>query len=617
MEFRRLRASIAHNEQEAPSIYMAICAIESLVYDIEDEADQDISACPIGDETLPTKLAWLCNTVLDIYHDNCEEMTRNRDRLSSAVEKLRKVEGELIQLADVSDQLDQVRRKLDVRQRELDEAKENKRLFDSLHAKCAEAEETLKTLKEFDVEKEQQRFQQLDSEISGYVDAQAELRVQLDEANIKLHEAKEAHDALEKELAVVRAKTLDLGESVQPMLDALAQEREAGAQAAARVAELEENKKRLVLDKDRQLALIQQAQTEIDNYTEQVLEPIRQQIIGEQERLEQLEKEKQQEAAALETICQKRDAVINQIAEIREREKEENAERLKKEQQLMELTADQKKRRADITALQEELDTLTEELSALQDLVFELDKQKIPTQKKRVEEESAQTAELETELQMLKDREEALQREREEIESKCHDASEKLKTFQDLYDTLTADYSSQNSELQNLEKKLNDMKDKTDVQKHALYKTQLEESIREVQQIQDECDTMEAELQSTRAQLEEKRSRYGNLKNQKDKAAKVEEEINRYLAELEPIVTQGFLAQLEEMEERLNQLSYVRNNLHKSLAMMGEILGEVPVPDDGVMLLQLHDIMQRMQSKIKQMRNDVAMCAKSVKLEER
>lgn len=617
MEFKRLRASIAHNEQEAPSIYMAICAIESLVYDVEDEADQDISVCPIGDETLPTKLAWLCNTVLDIYHDNCEEMTRNRDRLSAAVEKLRKVEGELRQFADVSVQLEQAHSKLEARQRELNEARENKRLFDSLHAKCAEAEETLKTLKGFDVEIEQQRFRQLNSEISGHVDAQAELRVQLDEANVKLRDAKEARDALEKELAEVRNKTLDLSERVQPMLDALAQEREAGAQAAARVAELEETKKRLVLDKERQLALAQQTQREIDNYTEQVLEPIRQQMIGEQERFERLEKEKQQETAALETICKKRDAVINHIAEIREREQEENAELLKKEQQFMTLTADQEKRRADIAVLQAELDALTEQLSGLQDLVFELGRQKIPAQKKRVEEESTQAAELETELQTLKNREEALQRERKEIESKCADASERLKTYQELYDALTADYSAQNSELQNLEKKLNDMKDKTDVQKHALYKTQLEESIREVQQIQDECDTMEAELQSMRAKLEEKRSRYDNLKEQKAKAADVEVKINRYLTELEPIVTQGFLARLEEMEERLNQLAYVRNNLHKSLVMMGEILGEVPVSDGGEMLSQLDDIMQKMQSKIKQIRNDVAMCARSVKLEER
>lgn len=88
MEFKRLKASIAHNQGEKPTIYMAVCAIESLVYDIEDEADSELSVCPVGDETLPTKLAWLCNTVLDIYNDNRDEMTRSRERLDRSVEKV-------------------------------------------------------------------------------------------------------------------------------------------------------------------------------------------------------------------------------------------------------------------------------------------------------------------------------------------------------------------------------------------------------------------------------------------------------------------------------------------------------------------------------------------------
>lgn len=515
MEFKRLKASIAHNAQEIPSIYMAICAMESLVYDIEDEADQEISSCPLGEDTLPTKLAWLCNTILDIYHDNCQEMTRNRDRLSSAIEKLCNVEEELKQLADDSNQLEQMRSKLDTRQNELNAARESKRLFDSLHTKCAEAENELQALKKFDTEKEQQRLEQINLEISSHIDEQKKLCAQLDEANATL------------------------------------------------------------------------------------------------------EKEQQQAAASLETLCQKRDMVINQIAGIREQEKEEKAELLKKEQQLTVLTADQEQRRSAIATLQKNLDALTEQLSTLQDQVLDLDKQKIPAQKKRVETEAAQTAELKTQLQELEAQEKALEQEEKEIKLKRDDIAGKLETHQALYDALTADYGAKNSELQNLEKKLNDMKDKTDSQKHALYKTQLEDSIKEQQRIQDECSTMEAELQSTRAQLEEKRSRYNDLNKQKAQAAQVEVQINHYLNELEPVSSQEFQSQLKEMEERLNQLSSVRDKLHNSLVMMGEILGDVPAAGDTEILSQLKDTIQKMQSKTNQIRNDIVMCARSVKLEER
>lgn len=616
MEFRRLKASIVHNEQEAPSIYLAICAIESLVYDIEDEADQVISACPIGDDTLPSKLAWLCNTIIDIYNDNSEEMVRNRDRLSAAMEKLKKVGSELSELADVTDHLAKVRKKLDVQQSELDEARENKRKYDALNAKCADAEEQLRELRRFEPEKEQERLQSLRNEIFSLENRQSQLRALLDEANAKLKVSQDMHDARQNELEEVTRKTTDYNRNIHAILDAIAQETKAGEQAAARMSELEEKKRSLIAERERQNGLANQAQEQIDTYRVQVLEPIQKRIAETQDRLAELEEERKQAESELETICQKRDCLINRIAEIRELEPKERDKLAKKERQLIDLTSVERKRSAELTDLCAKLDALTDQLSSLQDQVSEFEQDRIPTQEKRVADETARASDLEHKLQNLEEQERTLLQNQEALEAKIQDVSERLQTYQDLYDTLTADYGAKNSELQNLEKKLNDMKDKTDVQKHALYKKQLEDSIKEARRIQDECEAMETELQSTRAQLEEKRSRYENLKEQTTKAAEVEAKINLYLNELEPVVTQGFLAQLEEMEKRLNQLSFVRNNLHKSLVMMGEILGEVPVPDDGAMLVQLNDIMQKMQSKIKQIRNDVAMCAKSVRLEE-
>ena len=41
MKFERLKASIVNNAQEEPSVYMAVCAIESLLRDMEDESGLD------------------------------------------------------------------------------------------------------------------------------------------------------------------------------------------------------------------------------------------------------------------------------------------------------------------------------------------------------------------------------------------------------------------------------------------------------------------------------------------------------------------------------------------------------------------------------------------------
>ena len=64
VEFKRLRASLENNAQGEPSIYMALCLMETLVYDIEQESGSGtLDQCPAGDDTLPTKLIWLCRKI--------------------------------------------------------------------------------------------------------------------------------------------------------------------------------------------------------------------------------------------------------------------------------------------------------------------------------------------------------------------------------------------------------------------------------------------------------------------------------------------------------------------------------------------------------------------------
>ena len=64
MQFKRLKASLEHNAQAEPSIYTALCLMETLIYDIEQESGGlTLDKCEAGDDTLPTKLTWLCRKI--------------------------------------------------------------------------------------------------------------------------------------------------------------------------------------------------------------------------------------------------------------------------------------------------------------------------------------------------------------------------------------------------------------------------------------------------------------------------------------------------------------------------------------------------------------------------
>ena len=92
MELKKLKNSIALNSNEKPSIYSAICMIETLFKDIKDESGVSIQNNPPGDEMLPTKLIWLCRAINEIYTANRTEFNRNTSKLDEKIKQLKETE---------------------------------------------------------------------------------------------------------------------------------------------------------------------------------------------------------------------------------------------------------------------------------------------------------------------------------------------------------------------------------------------------------------------------------------------------------------------------------------------------------------------------------------------
>lgn len=511
MEFKRLKASIAHNQGEKPTIYMAVCAIESLVYDIEDEADSELSACPVGDETLPTKLAWLCNTVLDIYNDNRDEMTRSRERLDRSVEKLKAVDGQLKELSDVSEELAKVKRKLDDRTEALEELQDSKRRYDELQEKCRAAEKKLGELKAFDVDEARKRLTDLESRVAE-------------------------------------------------------QERAKGEQA---------------------------------------------------ELLRIAEEELKTAEAALAEVASKRESVIEKVSEIRRAEANENAELKKKQQQYETLMGSIAGAKNHADEAEARLKELTEQLGKLQDRTFAIEKQAIPEKETGIKEENERLSALEAELTALDSQRRELTEKTEKLEADKAKTAEALQLSRTEYDNLTADYTAQSGELQDLKKKLADMKTETDAQKYALYKQQLEDSIAEAEKLSRDCAKAERELLEKQAQIREMQSLYDDKMNKKLGFEESEKKLSARLAELEPIATQEFTAKAIKMGQELQQLSSARNELCDAVSQIGEILGEPTVADNKEVLNRMGNTMERLQKTVMALQSGLLKCAKAIKLEER
>lgn len=267
MQFKRLKASIAHNADEAPSIYLAICAMESLVYDIEDEAGCDISECQMGDETLPTKLAWLCGTIEEIYEENRGAMVRNRDRLRQSVTALQSIRAELTELAEAAQQLSNARKRLEEKQAELARAKEDRRAWEAVTAQCAEAEQELQTLKGFDVPAERRRLKELQDQSAALRVQQETLRAQLTQAQTERDGQAGARDALQAELAAAQEQTAALNAQQDRLRRENERQRAENARAEQAVHELETQRQSLTGQAEQRRGQELQLQKEIGDYT--------------------------------------------------------------------------------------------------------------------------------------------------------------------------------------------------------------------------------------------------------------------------------------------------------------------------------------------------------------
>ena len=83
MKFDHLLASVRNHEKEEPSLYMAVCMVETLFEDIEEAAGCEIRACAVGDDRLPVRLIWLCRTVEDIFRERmlvCRSIRQSKEK---------------------------------------------------------------------------------------------------------------------------------------------------------------------------------------------------------------------------------------------------------------------------------------------------------------------------------------------------------------------------------------------------------------------------------------------------------------------------------------------------------------------------------------------------------
>lgn len=613
MKFERLESSIELNREEEPSIFMALCMVESLFKDIRDVSGKDISENPLGDEMLPVRLAWLDRVVYNIYTRNRAEFVRGLDRVDKMEAMLQAEREELGRAASAAETLKAKEAEAKTLAAQLEAAREAQQTWNRLTQECAEKHSELQKLQAVDPAQAQAELDSLTAQVEtlqkqqqGILEKQAALRSSLQELTgqqttaaetekellrqqaaqtAALEQQKAENQRLAEELRVQQAELTRLQTECAPLQ----------AQAAQARAQTEAFRTQKLAPQQEALQAAQQAvQTQQDQ-----LRQLHDQLAEEQQKLNQ-------------GICK----VAELTAELEQTEQEVQAKQLQLAQKVGELEQEKKMkaqltgqyngRMNDLNELQKETQKLRDDLKESESFITAAQAQKtelLNEQKAQQAAHQQKLAELEQKIRDLTQNNETLRQSVEQQEQE----RQKLDT---AYQGLTAKQSANDMEIKNLEQRLQELQGKTDEEKNRQIKQQLKEAIATVERCRQEGEEAEKQLE----ELNGERTRLQEARKKQDEAL---QELKNMVETLQPFNTMQYKERTSRLLYQNRVLENARKHLVDSIRKIREARGsQGEIALDADPAGSLDELLKELQQASEELRKQLLACADSVQLNE-
>lgn len=620
MEFRRLENSIKLNQTEEPSIYMALCMVETLFKDIKDATGQDISEVSAGDEKLPIKLVWICRMVDNIYSKKSDTFTRSLEELKGKRERLleeerqleqaaKRISAEIERYSSADEQLKVCRAECAELEQKLLTARENYRMWQDLVSKCQEQQREIEKLNQADPKKEQEKLENLKKE-------RERLSEQLQNLGEDKKKAQAEIDRLTVDCNAKESQKKQLKEQISALQIQLNAQRRQNDALVVQERDLQNDLKQQQAREPALTIQVKQAEENLKRFREQKILPL-------QDALEKTQSEYQDDQAAMTTLQENLEAtnkerevcilkvsdlrtmISNVVIEIQQKNieierKKKDLETKKKEKSQCELTYN-----AQIQAL----DKLQKENSSLEaDIKKNQERVKIEGEQKKVLSEDCKKLIKQIEEEKIKN---------EELRKKQEDLKAEYSELEIEYNQLTADESARNDEIKRLDEQLRELRSKTDVEKTREIQHQKAEQIVRFQKMLEECEEDQRQIAEMARQIQNKNNEYQNLANRRLEMENSLKKAESLLAELKPVASQEYLQQVRQLKNRCRSLESVRRELKNSVEEMQKALGMSSTQNLGLDLpVSLKDLQEQMDKVSERLLNCANECEKKLQWED-
>lgn len=631
MKFDRLKASVTNNSDQQPSIYMALCMVESLFADIEDEWGGSFSQCPAGDERLTNKLLWLIRSVNGVYNNKSDDLQRNRAKLDTAMAKLQDLEKELAQHAKTADRLAEAQKDCAKLEDKLRQANEKKQRCEALVKEADRLRAEIEELDKVDLVQVEQEIRIMRSRREDAAAQARKLRTAAEEFRSReLAPVEKEVERLRSEIAGLqhlinqeaekKARCEEERGRQQNVLSKLAEEKtqlQAQKQTMdARLNELKAANRDLegelaAVEAAREAALrrAEEIQQRINTIRHTGLDPAEDHVKELEQVLANMERDCGRMSREYQTGLERKNQLTQSIAKLKEEVETMTGALQETQERWQRLESDRKR-------LDDQRTSVLKELDRLQATVENLERKEIPEARELLSREKLRREELTQELEDLKADKTRLEEQIEQLNGQLPDQQAKVKNKQAVYDSLTAAHTASSKQLETLEAQIAELRNKTDQEKLEIYRKQLEATSQQLKDMYEECRRLQESNEALVRRTEECEAERLRLEGIKKKHEKGLQAVETMLRELDLVATEKYARDARETSRRLEQMEKARKKLSATLSMMQDILGYSPVDGDAQLDDRLKTALAELKKRTDQLCEALCSCANSLKMEE-
>lgn len=574
MTFDNLEVSVHLNKSEPPSLTMAFYMIQNLIKDIETAAGTKFKNVDMGNsDEFPVLLAGQCRMIKAVYESNAENITRNQDRLAQLNGVLSDIQKELDRSADISKDICEKEKEYEDMLGRRKKLLEDKEKYEELSRECSRLSADVEKMEHYDIsakEEEAERLREkyrsfdikkrslseelvaVEADVNSLDDDISELSEKLSEKQGRKSELEAIRESLEKELANTERTIPEAERDVE--------------EKQKKLSDLNTKMNALKSDKEALTSQISLKQEEYNAFYRENLEPLQEENDSITFKINNAENERKNLAESLDTLKNRYSGLLEEISSLQEEISEIKSSTGSKEAQKLIFEG----QRAEY---QKQYDDINGQTAKIQSETLELSTVRIPQAQELLKLTQTSNEEKQKTLDSIGAKTDAAVKESAVIEKKIKDNDAMLSKKTRELSELRAKYYVNSEEVSRLERQLEELKGKTDKEKTATLRSQLESDIEELKRLEEEEKSLTEECGKIRNDIQEENQTVEKLRRNKSDYEIKYKEVRSSLEELKYLQTEEFISRFERVRDRAYWINSMKNRLSLASEKLSRAVG--------------------------------------------